>query len=118
MALLRDLIAQYKDDLTSIARISCTTVAVKTINRTPVDEGTLRRSWTPAIGRIDFSNHGGDLTPVINRLQIGDRFTLGNGQPYVRVIEYEAHSSQAPQGMMRISVAEWDQIVADAARKV
>jgi len=28
------------------------------------------------------------------------------------VIEYEGHSQQAPAGMLRVSTAEWDDIVA------
>lgn len=124
MATLSALIKKYKGDLQSVARISCSTVATKTITRTPVDSGALRASWTPNIGppianNVDPGAGGGrnDLASVINRLTVGDTFSLANGQPYARRIEYDAWSPQAPQGMMRRSVIEWRRIVNDAVRQ-
>ena len=114
-----ELIAQikmYKGDILSTYQVSCAVVSTKIVSRTPVDTGLLRKSWTPAKNRTDASNSGGDIAAVTNSLKLGDTFTLTNAQPYARVIEYEGHSPQAPAGMVRVSTAEWQQIVDEAAR--
>ncbi len=110
------IIQRHKDNMLSIARLSAAAISAKVVSRTPVDSGRLRQSWTPKNGAPDFSNAGGDFAVVANSLQAGDTFTLANGQPYVRRIEYEGHSPQAPTGMLRISVAEWQQIVRGVVR--
>ena len=102
-------------------RESCNVLATKVIMRSPVMFGSLRASWNPNNGEPVASNvdiRGGDPMPqrnklasVINTLAVGDRFSLANGQPYARKIEYEGHSMQAPNGMLRVSVAEWPDIV-------
>ena len=86
-------------------------VATKIVYRTPVDEGILRASWTPDINRDNTSNSGGDIASVARRLKDDDTFTFINAQPYGAKIEYEAHSPQAPAGMVRISIAEVSSIV-------
>lgn len=64
--------------------------------------GTLRASWTKT-----KTGSGSDIT-----------ITIKNSIPYGPVIEYTGHSTQAPQGMMRITAMEWPDIVASvAARK-
>lgn len=110
------IIERYHDKLDNVYRESCALISSKVITRTPVDTGLLRHSWTPSKGNPDFSNVGGSVAEVCNSLQIGETYSLGNGQPYVRRIEYEGHSPQAPDGMMRRSIAEWQQFVDEAVR--
>ena len=107
-------VEEYKRRLIEVERKACAGLARRIVYRTPVDIGTLRFSWTPSIGMPDYSNSGGDFFAVAHSLQPGDTFCLANGQPYVRVIEYNGHSNQAPHGMMRISIAEWGQILRGA----
>lgn len=38
--------------------------------------------------------------------------------PYMRPLEYEAHSSQAPEGMVRKTILEFQQHVADAVKDI
>lgn len=125
---LAQIIAKYHDQLEKVQRESCALISSKVVSRTPVDTGSLRASWTPSNGEpkatnitIRFTTNQSqprhDITAVINSLSIGDTYSLANGQEYVREIEYTGHSPQAPEGMMRRSIAEWQQIVNTATRK-
>lgn len=126
MAQLSALIRRYKADTLSAYRLSCATLSAKNASRVPVDQGSLRASWTPNngepiarnvdIGEDPSAARVNDVAKVVNTLQLGDTYSLANGQPYARRIEYEGHSAQAPSGTMRVTAAEWDQIVNQAVR--
>lgn len=128
------ILSRYKDKQTAIMRMACATLASKVIYRTPVLSGSARKSWNPTIGEPVPNNvtigaptkmKDGkevqtcatpdaaikDFQAVANALKPGDFYSLCNGKPYIHRLEFEAWSAQAPQGMLRISVAEWQQIV-------
>jgi len=109
----------------------------RVIMRTPVDTGRLRGNWqattyVPETGQRDLL----DNSSKANQKGLGnskargemEEFVLGEGQstmfhltntlPYARVIEYgDPHGSQqAPQGMVRISVAEFQDIAKHVVR--
>lgn len=88
--------------------------------------GRLRANWNASIGMPDFSTSivrdqsGGSTIArgngVVSQWKGGDIYLM-NSLPYVREIEYEGHSKQAPAGMVRITVTEFqtfiDQAVAE-----
>jgi hypothetical protein len=90
--------------------------------------GRLRGNWNVSFGGPDLTT-----TPVRDQsggptIQRGINILTGwNGQadiyvmnslPYVRTIEYEGHSSQAPAGMVRITVAEFQGFIERAVAEV
>lgn len=103
----------------------------RVIMRTPVDTGRLRGNWQATVGSpADYAIAASDNASPVNSVGAGsssaktammdtvlgaDRptmFWLTNTLPYASVIEYEGHShTQAPQGMVRISVAEFADVV-------
>lgn len=90
--------------------------------------GRLRGNWNVSFGAPDFKTtpvrdqSGG---PTIGRgISIlthwkgeADIYVM-NSLPYVRTIEYEGHSRQAPAGMVRITVTEFQAFVQQAAAEV
>ena len=114
---LKVLTRGYRERALRIYQDSCIEISRRVIERTPVDTGALRKSWTASKGSIDTSNRGGDFVSVARGLTLGQRYTFGNGQPYARRIEYYGHSPQAPRGMMRVTLAEYESIVAQQVRK-
>lgn len=99
----------------------------KTVLRTPVDTGRARANWNCSIGAPSFTvsqktDKGGTTT------QAGIRSTLGNWKdgdiylmnslPYIRRLEYDGWSGQAPQGMVRITMTEFQTFVDGAVRSV
>lgn len=78
--------------------------------------GRLRGNWNTGIGRIDTTDRpaakSGRAAIRRARLAVSTRepdsdVYLTNSLPYAERIEYDGHSSQAPAGMLRVSVAEF-----------
>ncbi len=102
------------------------------MQKTPVDEGILRGSWTISVGQQDRTEAnnktnakefeeryaGEKMTDLeygwfttglqqMNDLEIGQIVWINNAMPYVLVIEFDNHSRvKAPEGMVRLSIQE------------
>jgi len=126
MAKLEALVRKYRADILSSYRLSCAALSAKVVARTPKESGSLQASWTPNIGdpiainiNIPGDTRRHDIPGKTNALKLGDKFSLGNGQPYVMRIEYEGWSRhKAPAGMLGVSTVEWDSIVDKAVRGI
>jgi len=84
------------------------------ITRTPVDTGRLRGNWqvtlnTSPKGILDSTKV--QDTGVMKAAKLGDSIYIINNLPYAEVIE-NGSSKQAPQGMVKVTVAEFKSIVA------
>jgi hypothetical protein len=73
--------------------------------------GHARANWqctigAPYTGEIDGTNFTQTTTDVINTVpeHAGMQVFLTNNVPYIGKLEYNAHSSQAPAGMVRVSI--------------
>lgn len=88
--------------------------------------GRLRANWATSIGTPDLTvtvriDKQGAATIQRGSARIaaadGERpIFIMNSLPYAREIEYEGHSRQAPAGMVRITVAEFQTMVDEIAR--
>jgi hypothetical protein len=86
--------------------------------------GRLRANWNVSFGAPDISttttvDAAGSSTKsrgveIIAQWDGQADIYVMNSLPYVRPIEYEGHSLQAPAGMVRITVAEFQTFVAEA----
>jgi len=102
---------------------------VRVAMRTPVDTGRARGGWQISGSGMSGGETGAlDNTPTGSENQgWGGADTSGltddsgafifNNVVYIIPLEY-GHSKQAPQGMVRLTVAEFQQIVAAAAASV
>ena len=83
--------------------------------------GSLRGAWQASIGTPDFAITGrkqtsgtgatlGDVVAKTNALESGQTFYLTNPLPYARRVEF-GWSKQAPQGMLRVSIAEAQKVL-------
>jgi len=97
----------------------------KIIKRSPVDTGRFRGNWqasfgTPKQGVTSTNDKTGaratsESSSAINSMKMGDTFYLTNNLPYATRLEF-GYSEQAPQGMVRVTVAEFQEAVNKAAR--
>lgn len=88
--------------------------------------GRFRANWLLGVGspRTETvaaeDEHGRDtlnaIASDIRRAQAGGVVYLTNNLPYARRLEY-GWSGQAPQGMVRLTVLEWNRFVERAARE-
>ena len=90
--------------------------------KTPVDTGQARANWqpttdVPANGTIRNVRMGGidlNVAEDVARDSVNGVYFLVNNLPYIRRLEYEGWSEQAPRGMVRVSIEEFQQFLNDA----
>ncbi len=82
------------------------------VSKTPVASGSLRASWRIGVNAVDESisfqqSHSNPLpAPKFSmpKFNFGDHIFISNSLPYVFDVE-NGSSSQAPQGMVRVTLA-------------
>ncbi len=89
----------------------------------PHDTGLFRGNWRVSIGSVNANtystlDYSGKSTVALGKSVIkskpaGSVTYMINNLPYARALEY-GWSGQAPQGMVRLAVAKYGQIVRDA----
>jgi hypothetical protein len=97
------------------------------VDRTPVDTGRARANWQTTIGSPAMSPTGAEDKSgssakaaggaVIASFNIGQTVWLSNALPYAGRLEYGS-SLQAPAGMVRVTVAEFQGLVSSLAGQV
>lgn len=126
---------------TVVRKVSIDTLS-KVVERTPVGDpthwknpppagyvgGRLRANWNVSLAVPDLStsqttDKDGSSTTAkgsarLSRVDGKQDIYIMNSLPYVRRIEYDGWSSQAPAGMVRITVAEFQTFVDAAARSL
>ncbi|QQP96546.1 hypothetical protein [Lysobacter enzymogenes] len=88
--------------------------------------GRLRANWNTRLGGPDLSTTTAVDKSGQNTISTGSAIIGGadgqqdiyimNSLPYVREIEYEGHSKQAPAGMVRVTVTEFQTYVDNAVK--
>ena len=121
-------------DLTAFFKKLALELHRKFVAKTPVDKGTARGNWLVAIARapsgkidrVDKQSLGSDpgpesFTAALTALSSYDALTeqsifIVNNLDYIGILEHGDHSKQAPQGMVAITVAEFQSIVRKVVR--
>lgn len=99
----------------------------RVIMKSPVDTGRFKGNWQVAIGSVpagtlEINDKAGTatiakVTAATMQLEAGQIITLVNNLAYASALEY-GHSKQAPNGMVRLTVAEYGAVVNRAAAEV
>lgn len=134
------LIAKCKGDTDTVIRRFVIGLSARIIMRSPVDTGRFRANWTVGFGAPGFGDvNASDTGPVTSdgsgnsktKRQVTETLMnkgnnwvgnqvvfMTNGLPYAYGLEYGWHgtpaSRQAPQGMVRLSVNDYAQILQQA----
>ena len=137
-------VEEMKQDLQTAFSLAVAETARRTILRTPVGdpsmwasggayalangykEGTLRANWqiqamSPSTVFYNIQDKSGEKTigkAVAQALVPSNVYYLTNNTPYAARIEYDAYSSQASAGMLRITLSEWQDVLNVAANTV
>lgn len=88
--------------------------------------GRLRANWNCSLGAADTgtsesTNHQGAIPAMTKTCEDADRkdtLWLSNSLPYAGRIEYEGHSRQAPEGMVRRNVTRIKRIISSELRNL
>lgn len=122
---MRRLVSTTKERQEYVRRRAIIALFDMVVLRTPVDTGRLRGNWVCTINTPNTGSEAGIRSMAetkrqneakVNDSTYKDVVYLTNNLTYAVAIEY-GHSAQAPQGMMRISAAQWPAIVKRTARK-
>lgn len=111
--------------MTIIPRKVALEVFSRVVMRTPVDTGRARGNWqagvgTPPVGETDRTGASAALEQIAAEVESWDAenvaIYLVNNLPYIVALE-DGHSGQAPQGMVKISLSEFPEIVEAMTRE-
>ena len=119
---IRDWLEAAEEDLKIAFQEITFEVFTRVVLRSPVDTGRFRGSWV-----VDLNSRS-DAIPdsivaggvaisagrqAIDGANIGDTINIFNNQPYSVALEFGHSIRQAPQGMVRVTLSEIDQIVSE-----
>lgn len=121
---------QWKKNLRKRANALCRGVLLEAhgrlIRRTPVRTGRAKGNWNVGVGTIDRSTNedrrqaealSEGQAVILGRFKAGDRAFITNSLPYIPNLE-DGSSKQAPQGMVKVTVAEMKPLVSRVAAAV
>jgi len=128
---IRKATERYKGGYREVVATSLFKVSRDIIKMTPVGDpelwkgskpkgyvgGRARSNWFASVGGYDSTITTDDTTP--NYTEVGNItdgasgkvFYLTNNLPYIKSLEFEGHSSQAPSGMVRVSIENFSGIL-------
>lgn len=124
---LRRFSAQTQERLVVIPRKIALEVLRRVVMRTPVDQGRARGNWQTEVGTMnegesDVVDPGGGaaIEAGVSAIESWTAENVGlfifNNVPYIGKLE-DGYSDQAPAGMVKVTVAEFDMIVDMASRE-
>lgn len=100
----------------------------RVVLRTPVDTGRARSNWFVTVGaptgRVAETTDKAGTATIANgeralaSFEVGPSIYITNSLPYINRLEYEGYSKQAPAGMVRISVSEYEGLIRKALGEV
>ncbi len=116
------LAEKAKLDLDTVVKKATIELFSAVVRRSPVDTGRFRANWNVSQGTPDaISTDSVDQNRAENEIEkvlsfaIGGKYYLTNGLPYAARLE-NGYSDQAPAGMIRLSVTEYDTYVRKAIK--
>ena len=116
------LAARANTDLDTVVRRATAQLWKAVVTKSPVLSGQFRDNWNASTGapdtttRIPAENgHGIREAARGASFAAGGVTYLSNGLPYGRRLEYEGWSKKSPNGMVRISVIEFANMVKNVA---
>lgn len=129
LADLRASIEESKGNSEEVVKLASLNLFKKIVYKTPVDTGHLAYNWNMELNSPNLTVKSGTDPQKTSTLNIGktniDKFKLGvkqiwitNNVEYAYDIEYGKSKVKAPQGMVRVSLREWDQVFKGAAMTV
>ena len=110
---------KYKKGYNDVVNISLLKLSRSVVFMTPVDEGRAQGNWFASSNGFDSTRISEDTGPNMSQISsiadgiAGNTFYLINNLPYIGRLEFEGHSRQAPAGMVRVSIENFQQMLDD-----
>lgn len=114
-------VAKAKGNMDQVVRGVALELGSRVIQRTPVDTGRAKANWrysegSPDTATTESANQAESLQRLNNGIRAysaatGKSIFITNALPYIKRLEYGWSVKQAPEGMVRITAAEFLGIV-------
>lgn len=124
---LQQFVDKAKGNAEQVVRKVGIDVLSSVVLKSPVDTGRFRANWTVGTAGIGKTTTATDKsgsatistgTAKIMQVRLGQSIWLSNSLPYARRLEYGWSRTKAPNGMVRVTIAEWNRFVEDAVRSL
>lgn len=124
----KEIEALVKGRVDRVMRAGAMEATGRIMQRTPVDTGRARANWNASVDEADGSVNEAATDSASKQAQgqalaasvqfaDGEKFVLANGLPYIERLE-AGSSTQAPAGMVELTLAELKPFIESAAEKV
>jgi hypothetical protein len=120
-------VQKTKANADTVVRQASLSVLSSVVKRSPVDTGRFRGNWqttvaAPATGNLNRDDKGGSEAiaagvGALTNAKAGDTVWIVNNLPYAQRLE-NGWSDQAPTGMVRLTVNEFEKYVKDATAQL
>lgn len=107
-----------------VVKESLIDTSTRIVLASPVDTGAFRGNWLSATGSADTRYNTqdtteklGEMRATINGIALGEVFYFTNSLPYAERLE-NGWSQQAPAGVVKLAVAQWQQTVRRKIRQL
>lgn len=120
-------VEKAKGNMDLVVRKVALEMFTRVVIKSPVDTGRFKGNWQVAIGSIPAGTLNLDdkagtatiakVTAAALNLEAGQVIYLVNNLPYAQKLEF-GHSKQAPSGMVRLTILEFNNVVENAAQSV
>jgi len=115
-------------DIDTVRRAAFMDMTKGIVKRTPVDTGRAKGNWQPSTGSpksgaISLRDKIGSIVEkkaqsVVDSVKGDETLYLTNNLEYIGGLEYGRKSKQAPSGMLRVTVREFQSSVRKAVNKL
>ena len=120
-ASLRDWAKRFAGSVDALARQTCQQLASDVKDDTPVDTGTLKAAWQPALNTPQVSGEGEngsapvEISAVISGMRAGDKFWMTNNIKYGPYVEFGT-SKMAGRFFVTRNVKRFNDVVKTVSR--
>ena len=123
---LKKMIEEATGNAEEVVKLASLNLYKKIVYKTPVDTGHLQKNWNMSLRYADTTvTDMGNVTDtiksaekIISSFKLKDGIWIANNVPYAYDIEYGKSKVKAPQGMVRVSLQEFDTIFKGSAMTV
>ena len=127
---LARLSLQAADRATLLVQKTALDMGSQVVEQSPVLTGRFKGNWNSSVGAADMSvsdevDPSGRRTIdrmrsslTLDNVRRGTKIFISNALPYARKLEYEGHSRQAPNGMVRLTLQRTAEAVKKAVSEI
>lgn len=117
---------KYESRAEAIYKKSAADIGSSVVLKTPVDLGQARGGWNGAVGSVSLTEtpldkNGRDtierIRASLSDFKVGDRLFIYNNVEHILPLENGHSTTQAPSGMVAVTLRRWNYFVNKAAQE-